>query len=586
MEVGGNGAVRALAAAAAAGTACAAAIEGLRASTLAGLEFGAAPPELAPTALGAGLAAALACAATPRSARPWGTLLIAVAAGCAAGALLWLMPGEPLSRRRAALIACAVAASAALWALAARRRGTRALHAAALAVLLTGGWSVIRALQPLVPLVLRTADARAERPGAVPGARSIVLITIDTARRDAFGCYGGPKGATPRIDRFAEGAVRYLDAIATAPHTHPSMASILTGTLPTEHRSISGDPFLAEDVTTLAEHAWASGYDTAGFLDNPWLYGGYGLDRGYAHLESRAELWSIERWLEGRGERPFLLHVHLFHPHGPYELRDDGAAALGIDTGRPAARRVGPWVSAGDIRRGEDPDAHGFGPDEIRWLHDLYATEVWAADAFVGELLEILRRRRLLEGAVIALTADHGEEFGERGGLHHSHTLHAELVDAPLLVRAPGLEPGERPGVFSLAGVAPLLAELAGLGPMEESRSVAAGLALSFRFRKDGAHLVSARTDDLCLQLTWSGASAGPGAELFDRRADPLEGTDLAAERPADVQALSDRPQAAQALRALRRTPLEADPGRREEPPMARRALDALGYTGQSQARR
>ena len=63
-------------------------------------------------------------------------------------------------------------------------------------------------------------------------------------------------------------------------------------------------------------------------------------------------------------------------------------------------------------------------------------------DAWIGGLLRALDARGLTERSVIAVTADHGEEFGDRGGLHHSHTLFGELVDVPLLLAAPGAGPG------------------------------------------------------------------------------------------------------------------------------------------------
>ncbi len=41
------------------------------------------------------------------------------------------------------------------------------------------------------------------------------------------------------------------------------------------------------------------------------------------------------------------------------------------------------------------------------------------------------------------LTADHGEEFGEHGGLGHTRTLYDELVHVPLVMRFRGKSPEE-----------------------------------------------------------------------------------------------------------------------------------------------
>src|SRR5881397_388565 len=64
--------------------------------------------------------------------------------------------------------------------------------------------------------------------------QNILLITIDTLRADALGCYGGP-AATPALDRLAAEGVRLDFAHAHAVLTLTSHASILTGQLPFQH---------------------------------------------------------------------------------------------------------------------------------------------------------------------------------------------------------------------------------------------------------------------------------------------------------------------------------------------------------------
>ena len=64
--------------------------------------------------------------------------------------------------------------------------------------------------------------------------QNVLLITIDTLRADALGCYGGP-AATPALDRLAAEGVRFDFAHAHAVVTLTSHASILTGTYPFQH---------------------------------------------------------------------------------------------------------------------------------------------------------------------------------------------------------------------------------------------------------------------------------------------------------------------------------------------------------------
>src|SRR5262245_12706479 len=64
--------------------------------------------------------------------------------------------------------------------------------------------------------------------------QNVLLVTIDTLRADALGCYGGP-AATPTLDRLAADGVRFEFAHAHAVTTLSSHASILTGTYPFQH---------------------------------------------------------------------------------------------------------------------------------------------------------------------------------------------------------------------------------------------------------------------------------------------------------------------------------------------------------------
>src|SRR5438552_15180759 len=100
---------------------------------------------------------------------------------------------------------------------------------------------------------------------AIPG-QNVLLITIDTLRADALGCYGGP-AATPVLDRLAAGGVRFDFAHAHAVTTLASHASILTGTYPFRHgvRDNSGYR-LPPESQTAATHLKQAGYATAAFV--------------------------------------------------------------------------------------------------------------------------------------------------------------------------------------------------------------------------------------------------------------------------------------------------------------------------------
>ncbi|MEE4272753.1 MAG: sulfatase-like hydrolase/transferase, partial [Thermoanaerobaculales bacterium] len=64
---------------------------------------------------------------------------------------------------------------------------------------------------------------------------SVVLVTLDTTRRDVLSVYGGAAAASPRIADLAERSTVYENAWSTSPWTLPSHASIFTGLYPTRH---------------------------------------------------------------------------------------------------------------------------------------------------------------------------------------------------------------------------------------------------------------------------------------------------------------------------------------------------------------
>lgn len=113
----------------------------------------------------------------------------------------------------------------------------------------------------------------------------IILIVLDTLRRDHLSAYGQPRPLSPVFDRFAEGGVLFDRAISPAQWTIPAHTSIFTGLYPTSHQVTQSDSQLAPQIPTLAEILRVNGYQTMGFSNNP-LVGilENGLTRGFDHF--------------------------------------------------------------------------------------------------------------------------------------------------------------------------------------------------------------------------------------------------------------------------------------------------------------
>ena len=394
---------------------------------------------------------------------------------------------------------------------------------------------------------------------------SAVLITLDTTRADALGCYGGRAGVTPNLDALARESVLFENARSVAPLTLPAHASMLTGLWPTRHGlRDNGLRALPESATTIAERAREKGLETAAFVSAVVLDRAWGLAQGFdvydqpdadpaattVHIAERPSSTVVDAaiaWLRGRDrERPFLLWVHLFDPHSPYEPPPEFRARAGGDA---------------------------------------YLGEVAAADAAVGRLLATLREQDALERTLVVVVADHGEALGQHGEPSHSIFCYEPTIRVPLLVRrADGARAGERVvEPASVVDVEPTIASALGLGPSGDV---------------DGESLLDARParerqvyfESYCgyLNFGWSTIAGcadlrgkyihSSSPELYRLDADPREKQDLAASEPAE----SDRYRASIAALTAR-APLAASPGEAVDARMRAR-IQELGYAGAGDA--
>lgn len=290
-------------------------------------------------------------------------------------------------------------------------------------------------------------------PPSVPAPRHVLLVSIDTVRADVLGCYGDARAATETLDRLASEGVRFTAAISAAPLTLPSHACLLTGMDPwrlgVRHNGIYS---LAPRFVSLAERLADAGFETAAIVAGYPLSDFSGLDQGFAiyddaiPLESGEVYHNPERraqevtdaaiaWLESRPDpaRPFLLFVHYYDPHAPYE---------------PPARY-----------RGGSSDA----VDE--W--DAYRGEVAYVDDQIERLLGILGRDAVLDDTLVIVTSDHGEGLMEHGEPTHGVFLYDEVLRVPLILRYPPALPAgaEIDAVVGLVDVTPTILDALGLPP-------------------------------------------------------------------------------------------------------------------------
>lgn len=254
-------------------------------------------------------------------------------------------------------------------------------------------------------------EPRAERRLAVDWrGRDILLISVDALRADHVGAYGYGRVTTPHLDALAREGTVFLRAYCPTPHTSYSIASMMTGK-PLRPLLTHG---LGADSDTLAGILRTYGYRTAAFYPPAVFFVDAELfvpfekrklDFEYARVEfgeARERARAVRSYLASQPGERLLLWVHLFEPHEPYV----------------------------------DHPEHPFGERDV----DRYDSEIALADDGIGEIVSAVRAAR--PNAIVVVTADHGEAFGEHGGRYHGTAVYEEQVRVPLVVVAPG--PGGR----------------------------------------------------------------------------------------------------------------------------------------------
>jgi arylsulfatase A-like enzyme len=357
---------------------------------------------------------------------------------------------------------------------------------------------------------------------------SLILVTVDCLRADHVGFLGYQRPTTPFLDALAQQSIVFSNAIVAGTPTYFSFPAIMASRHPLAlGRDLVG---LASHEITLAKVLQDEMYATAAFVaGNPYLTPRFGYDTGfdvfrdhidpdldaapsenpatgslrklnqrlsalahkngvlrsvyddlyfeYCQRVASAPAESLDRlrrfpsadvivdeacsWLADQGDQPFFLWLHLMDAHSPYYPQE---AALQQMSSHPIsasqARYTNSYWNRGDLapvrlesRRKDVMTLYDAG---IRWV-----------DSQIARLVDTLRSSNRWSECVLAVTADHGEEFLDHGGRFHAPAnLHEELIRVPLLLRVPNATtPANVTSPFSLLNLAPTLLDCMEVSP-------------------------------------------------------------------------------------------------------------------------
>jgi arylsulfatase A-like enzyme len=427
---------------------------------------------------------------------------------------------------------------------------------------------------------------------------NVLLIVLDTARRDAFEPFGAAAGASPAVAQLAARGVAAEQAHSAACWTLPSHAALFSGLLPRAAglaRAPARTPHSCREVVEAHRDRWLpevfrrAGYATAGVSANLWIGETSSFDQGFDRFVSvdsgrQSGLhdaspsgrlrWALEAarasvddgagaardvlrsWTaDARADEPFFWFVNLNECHSPY-LPPRPYSDVGLRGRLKAASEAREYLTLDAIWKA---CAGGLQvpAEALERMRHLYARSIRFMDDWLADVLELLDGRGLLEDTLVVVTSDHGENFGESGLMAHAFSLDERLTHVPLVAAGPGAE--HVAGLVSLADLPRALARATGVanpwgpdlcsgvavaefdpptGPDDERvlRTVEQWGVGDAGLRAMTTPLTSATDGEYKL------VRRGAAEELFDLRSDPLEQHPLSASDPRadDLRAALD----------------------------------------------
>ena len=450
-------------------------------------------------------------------------------------------------------------------------------------------FAVVLTVMVAMPLAFFPAGPASAATAKTRDKPNVLFLAVDDLRPQ-LGCYGQKQMHSPNIDRLASEGVLFERSFCMVPTCGASRASLMSGIRPARNRFVTWQARADKDVPdAITLNTWFTkhGYyavsngkvfhnpadNAAGWSEPAWRPQGgvrYALptsqkkakENAKKRKRGRGPAWEsadVPDETYGDGlvakkavkdlkrlesiDKPFFLAVGFFKPHLPFvapkkywDLYDRSEIRLPDNYYRPKNAPDAALHSSGELRAYANIPPSGPVSDEtaLSLIHGYYAC-VSYTDAQIGKVLNELDRLGLRDDTIVILWADHGWNLGEHT-LWCKHCTFETSMQAPLIVRVPGIEGGKRTsGLTEFIDIYPSLCELAGL-PLPkhlEGRSFLPLLRNPEADRKQNAvgryrAGDTIRTDRYRFSEYTDNKGQVIGRMLYDHHTDPGENTSIA----------------------------------------------------------
>lgn len=286
--------------------------------------------------------------------------------------------------------------------------------------------------------------------GAVP--KNLLILSIDTTRRDVFTRYGSPEEYAPFMASLADEGVALDRHRSCSSWTMPSMLCVTTGRSNVEMGYVPdlrrGEEIWVPDMPTLASRLSGEGYTTVLTTSNSWFSDEYNTDYGFDFTERPSDASTTGVFAAGRDklrqvttpDAPWYLHLHVKEPHAAYNPPEEYLGAL-------AALGALPWDLANRDEHYALRDMYNeLSKEEQAILKSAllirYHGEVSYLDDLVRAAFAEYEDAGLLDDTLVLLVNDHGEQFWEHGEQTHAFDLNFEENDGFAIFWSKNIVPG------------------------------------------------------------------------------------------------------------------------------------------------
>ena len=284
---------------------------------------------------------------------------------------------------------------------------------------------------------------------------NLILIGIDSLRRDHMSLYGYNRLTTPHIDKYALGGTTFEQNFSPSVPTTSGYGSMLTGMdcFGTDIVALRHQGGMGDHLTTAAEILNKNGYITTsvGFEGNPSSRGfqnylqfeGWGSGEGKQSpkAERLNEVAIPELKRLASGDDPFFLFLRHMDPHSPY-LPPEPYMRIFYDRDEfdPKNKSLQPVY---DFAPFADYFLSWFPPGltDTEYVIAQYDGAVAYMDACIASIFQTLADLKIEEETLVVITSDHGETLHDHDCYYDHHGLYDCTLVVPLIYRWPGKVP-------------------------------------------------------------------------------------------------------------------------------------------------